>query len=160
MGGAGGGEKKARLGEPGHPEREHVLLHAVAIIPAPTWLDALPREGAGGSHRQALVQHVWERARLAAALSRVVVATDDRSVYDAVRAFGGESVMTRVDHPNGTSRLAEAAALLDLEPDRIIVNVQGGRAGAGAGDHRRGGGRAAAHGRADGHRGRPVRARR
>jgi 3-deoxy-manno-octulosonate cytidylyltransferase (CMP-KDO synthetase) len=50
------------------------------------------------------------------------VATDDERIAEAVRAFGGEVVMTRVDHPSGTDRVAEAAAGLDVD---LIVNVQG-----------------------------------
>jgi 3-deoxy-manno-octulosonate cytidylyltransferase (CMP-KDO synthetase) len=99
--------------------------HAVAIIPARLGSTRFPRKVLADRTGKPLVQHVWERARLAKCISRVVVATDDAGVFDAVLRFGGEGVMTRVDHPNGTSRLAEAASLLDLEPDRIIVNVQG-----------------------------------
>jgi 3-deoxy-manno-octulosonate cytidylyltransferase (CMP-KDO synthetase) len=43
----------------------------------------------------------------------------------AARAHGVEALMTRADHPTGTDRLAEAAALLGLSPDAIVVNVQG-----------------------------------
>lgn len=100
-------------------------MSAVAIIPARLGSTRFPRKVLADRTGKPLVQHVWERARLASSLSRVVIATDDRTVHDAVLAFGGDSVMTSVDHPNGTSRLAEAAAILDLEPDRIIVNVQG-----------------------------------
>ncbi len=100
-------------------------MSAVAIIPARLGSTRFPRKVLADRTGKPLIQHVWERARLAKCLSRVVIATDDRSVHDVVRSFGGECVMTRVDHPNGTSRLAEAAAILDLEPDRIIVNVQG-----------------------------------
>lgn len=57
-----------------------------------------------------------------ATLSRVLVATDDDRIAAAVRAFGGEVVMTRADHPSGTDRLAEAAAGLGAD---IIVNIQG-----------------------------------
>jgi 3-deoxy-manno-octulosonate cytidylyltransferase (CMP-KDO synthetase) len=98
---------------------------AVAIIPARLGSTRFPGKVLADLTGKPLVRHVWERARQASSVSRVVVATDDRSVHDVVRGFGGECVMTRVDHPNGTSRLAEAAALLDLEPERVIVNVQG-----------------------------------
>lgn len=72
-----------------------------------------------------LIQHVVEAASRARGIDRVVVATDDESVRRAVTAFGGHAVMTRADHPNGTSRLAEAAAALGLPPDEVVINVQG-----------------------------------
>ena len=69
-----------------------------------------------------MVQHVWERARRARTVDRVLVATDDERIADVVRAFGGEVVMTSRAHATGTDRLAEAAAATDAE---IVVNVQG-----------------------------------
>lgn len=56
-------------------------------------------------------------------VERIVVATDDRRIAQAVERFGGEVIMTRTDHQSGTDRLAEAAA--NLPPDTLIVNVQG-----------------------------------
>ena len=55
--------------------------------------------------------------------SRVIVATDDQRIFDAVKSAGYEAVMTRSDHMSGTDRIAEVAASLD-DVD-IIVNVQG-----------------------------------
>ena len=65
-------------------------------------------------------------ARAASAVKRVIVATDDDRIASTVRAFGGEVVMTRSDHPNGTSRIAEVAASLHED---IVVNVQGDEPG-------------------------------
>jgi len=53
-----------------------------------------------------------------------VVAGDDPRIIDAVQSFGGEAVLTG-EHPNGTSRLAEAASILGLSPETVVVNVQG-----------------------------------
>lgn len=69
-----------------------------------------------------LVQWVYERARQARRLDRVVVATDDQRIADAVRGFGGEVVMTPADHPSGTDRIAEAVQALDAG---VVINVQG-----------------------------------
>ena len=76
-----------------------------------------------------LIQHVVENAQRAESLDRVVVATEDQAIIDAVQGFGGEAVLTG-SHPNGTSRLAEALALLEKRGQTpfsydIIVNVQG-----------------------------------
>jgi 3-deoxy-manno-octulosonate cytidylyltransferase (CMP-KDO synthetase) len=69
-----------------------------------------------------MIVRVVERTRLARGIDRVIVATDDRRIAEAVEAHGGEAVMTRDDHPSGTDRLAEVAASLECD---LVVNVQG-----------------------------------
>jgi 3-deoxy-manno-octulosonate cytidylyltransferase (CMP-KDO synthetase) len=70
-----------------------------------------------------MIQRVWERVRQAESISGVIVATDDERILTAVKAFGGDAVLTRADHRSGTERVAEvAAARKDAE---ILVNVQG-----------------------------------
>ena len=69
-----------------------------------------------------MVWHVAARTRRARGLARVIVATDDARIADAVQATGAEAVLTRADHPSGTDRLAEVVAGLDAP---IVVNVQG-----------------------------------
>jgi 3-deoxy-manno-octulosonate cytidylyltransferase (CMP-KDO synthetase) len=71
---------------------------------------------------QPLVQRVYARARLAQRLDRVVVATDDQRIADAVRGFGGEVVMTSPTCPSGTDRAAEVARQLGGD---LVVNIQG-----------------------------------
>ena len=69
-----------------------------------------------------MIEHVYRRACEATSLSRVIVATDDLRVFEAVRAFGGEVLMTSPHHRTGSERVAEVAAQL---ADDLIVNVQG-----------------------------------
>jgi 3-deoxy-manno-octulosonate cytidylyltransferase (CMP-KDO synthetase) len=69
-----------------------------------------------------MIEHVYRRAADASSISRVIVATDDARIVDAVNAFGGEARMTRPDHASGSDRLAEVAADLDCD---VVVNVQG-----------------------------------
>ena len=97
---------------------------AVVIIPARLGSVRFPGKVLADATGSPLIRHVCEAARSARCVERVVVATDDVRVRAAVERFGGEAVMTG-EHPNGTSRLGEAAATLGLEADRIIVNVQG-----------------------------------
>ncbi len=59
------------------------------------------------------------------AATRVVVAADDASILQACAKHGVEALLTRVDHPSGSDRLAEACELLQLPADAIVVNVQG-----------------------------------
>ena len=71
-----------------------------------------------------MIQHVAERAAQASTVSRVLIATPDARIFDAVTAFGGEAVMTADTHRSGTDRVAEATQTLPADFD-IIVNVQG-----------------------------------
>lgn len=98
---------------------------AIAIIPARLGSTRFPGKVLASQTGRPLIQHVCEAAARATRVSRVVVATDDSRIVQAVEAFGGVAVMTDRAHPNGTSRLAQAARLLELDPDQIIVNVQG-----------------------------------
>jgi 3-deoxy-manno-octulosonate cytidylyltransferase (CMP-KDO synthetase) len=98
-------------------------MEIVAVIPARFASTRLPGKPLLSETGRPLIQHVYDAARAAACFRRVIVATDDTRIADAVRAFGGEVAMTRDDHPSGTDRVAEVAAGL---PDaEIIVNVQG-----------------------------------
>ena len=48
-----------------------------------------------------------------------------RAFRECVESFGGRVLMTRDDHPSGSDRLAEAAGLLNLAPEDIVINIQG-----------------------------------
>lgn len=111
-------------------------MTAIAVIPARFASTRLPGKPLLRETGRPLIQHVVENARRCGGLSRVVVATDDRRIHDAVLAFGGESVMTG-EHPNGTSRIAEVVEKLGLgeaphvhaglhsRAEPLIVNLQG-----------------------------------
>ncbi len=97
-------------------------MRVLAVIPAryaSTRFPAKPLALLGG---KPIVQWVYEA--VAKAVERVVVATDDQRIYDAVVAFGGEAVMTSTEHQSGTDRCAEAFEKCGYEAD-IVVNVQG-----------------------------------
>ena len=69
-----------------------------------------------------VIQHVYEK--VAAVLEAAYVATDDERIYDVVKSFGGQVVMTRTDHKSGTDRIEEAIEKIGGEWD-VVVNVQG-----------------------------------
>lgn len=98
---------------------------AVAIIPARMGSTRFPGKVLADKTGKPLIQHVWEGATRATMTEATYIATDDHRVRSAVEGFGGQVVMTSPDHPNGTSRLAEAARTLGLGPRTIVVNVQG-----------------------------------
>src|SRR5437660_4205682 len=94
----------------------------VGIIPARLAATRLPNKPLLDICGKPMIQRVWERARSAACLRDVIVATPDREIYDVVTGFGGRAVMTSDSHRSGTDRLAEAAANIQAE---VIVNIQG-----------------------------------
>ena len=80
-----------------------------------------PLVGAAGEARP-LIRRSWEGAAAVAGSERVFVATDDERIAAAVRAFGGQVVMTSQDCRNGTERCAEAAGQIGAD---VVVNWQG-----------------------------------
>lgn len=69
-----------------------------------------------------MIEHVYQRAKKTQYHDAVLVATDDERIFDAVRNFKGDVVMTGKEHRSGTDRVAEVARDSDAD---IIVNVQG-----------------------------------
>ena len=97
-------------------------MGVTVIIPARYASTRFPGKPLADLCGKPMVQWVYERSARCADVDKVIVATDDQRIADAVMDFGGEVVMTRPDHATGTDRLAEVAAGLD---DELIVNVQG-----------------------------------
>lgn len=96
----------------------------IAVVPARFGSSRLPGKPLLDIAGEPMVAHVWRRACESQA-QRVIVATDDERIRDAMQAYGAEVVMTRADHPSGTDRLAEVAEQLSLAGDTLVVNVQG-----------------------------------
>ena len=78
----------------------------------------------GKDGAKSLIQRTWETGMAVSGVDRVLVATDDDRIAEAVAAFGGEVVMTSEDCRNGTERCADAMARLG-GPQEIVVNLQG-----------------------------------
>ena len=100
-------------------------MGVVAIIPARLSSTRLPRKVLLNETGKPLIVHVVEAVLESDSLDRVVVAADDQEVVNALLEHDVEVVLTSKDHPNGTSRLAQAAELIGLADDDIVVNVQG-----------------------------------
>jgi 3-deoxy-manno-octulosonate cytidylyltransferase (CMP-KDO synthetase) len=101
------------------------VFAATAIIPARMGSTRFPGKMLADKTGKPLIQHVYEAVRRAKTLDRIIVATDDARIQAAVERFGGEAVMTSPTHPNGTSRLAEAADKLGLPDGALVANIQG-----------------------------------
>lgn len=100
----------------------------VVVIPARYASTRLPGKPLADIHGKPMVQHVVEKA-LQSGADRVIVATDDERVQQALAPFaaaaGFEVCMTSPDHQSGTERLAEVCRHYGFAADTIIVNVQG-----------------------------------
>lgn len=97
--------------------------NVIAIIPARYASARLPGKMLLPLAGKPLILHTVDRANEAATVSRVIVATDDKRIFDAVTGAGSEAVMTSAEHQSGSDRIAEVAAT--LPEGSIIVNVQG-----------------------------------
>lgn len=94
----------------------------VAIIPARYASTRLPGKPLAELGGKPMIQHVYESAAKARFLDRVIVATDDERIIQAVRSFGGDAMMTSPKHASGTDRLAEVARKIKAD---LLVNIQG-----------------------------------
>jgi 3-deoxy-D-manno-octulosonate cytidylyltransferase len=94
----------------------------VGVIPARYASVRFPGKPLAPLAGKPMVVRVWEAAKEAGRIDRVLVATDDERIAAAVRDVGGEVVLTSPDAPSGTDRLAEAARKI---PADVYVNIQG-----------------------------------
>ena len=97
----------------------------LGVIPARLGSERLPRKPLHDIAGRPLIEWVWRRARSIPVLDRAVIATDAREVLEAATAFGAEAVLTSPDHPSGTDRVAEVAAMAAFRAYPLIVNIQG-----------------------------------
>lgn len=95
------------------------------LIPARLASTRLPRKPLADIAGKPMVVRVAERVAGLPGARAVVVACDDALIAEACAAHGVAAVRTRADHPSGSDRLAEACALLGLDGDEVVVNVQG-----------------------------------
>lgn len=97
----------------------------IAMIPARLASTRFPRKALASQTGMPLFGHVAQAATQAAVVDEVVVATDSPEIVAAAEALGVRAVLTRQDHPNGASRIAQACELLSISDDSCVVNVQG-----------------------------------
>ncbi len=98
------------------------MMKFIGIIPARYASTRFPGKPLALLGGRPVIQHVYEKA--VAALGEAYVATDDQRIFDTVKAFGGEAVMTRSDHQSGTDRIEEACEKIQTKAD-VIINIQG-----------------------------------
>lgn len=101
------------------------MSKVLVVIPARLSATRLPDKPLADIAGEAMIVHVWRRAKEAGA-GRVVVATDAEKIAQVIEEAGGEAVMTRSDHPSGSDRVHEVVERLDPDGDLdAVVNVQG-----------------------------------
>jgi len=94
-----------------------------AVIPARFASSRFPGKPLALLGGEPMIQHVWRRCLQSGAFARVLVATDDERIFDAVRHFGGEAILTSPYCASGTDRVAEVAQAHTAA--EVLVNVQG-----------------------------------
>jgi 3-deoxy-manno-octulosonate cytidylyltransferase (CMP-KDO synthetase) len=99
------------------------MTKAVGIIPARWGSTRFPGKALHLIAGKPLLQHVWERCRLAKKLDRLIIATDDFRIAEAAFYWGAEVAMTSANHASGTDRIAEVAA--KMKQFAHIINIQG-----------------------------------
>lgn len=95
------------------------------IIPARYGSTRFPGKPLADISGKPMFWHVFTRASKCPELSQVFLATDDERIESAAKALDVPVVVTRSDHPSGTDRVLEAATILNLPEDAIVVNIQG-----------------------------------
>ena len=97
-------------------------MKIIGVIPARYASARFPGKPLIDLKGKSMIQRVYEGAMKSSKLSRVIVATDDNRIFDEVKRFGGEVIITSEEHLTGTDRCGEVASGLDVD---IIVNIQG-----------------------------------
>ncbi|MBK9318028.1 MAG: 3-deoxy-manno-octulosonate cytidylyltransferase [Bacteroidetes bacterium] len=99
-------------------------MKVLGVIPARYASTRYPGKPLALIAGKSMIHRVYDQAKLAGSLTKVIVATDDKRIYDAVISFGGEVVMTDAGHPSGTDRCAETLLACGEKFDAVI-NIQG-----------------------------------
>jgi len=100
-------------------------MRIVCVIPSRYESSRFPGKPLADLCGKPMLQHVYERVLKAKTVTEAAVATDDRRIFEAVEKFGRRAIMTAERHRSGTDRIAEAATVLGLEDNDIVVNIQG-----------------------------------
>ena len=100
-------------------------MNIVGLIPVRMESSRLPNKAILGIAEVPMILHVARRAKLSQSLDKVIVCTDSYKVCDICTENKIDVVLTKSTHTNGTERIAEAANILNLDKDAIIIDIQG-----------------------------------
>jgi len=99
-------------------------MKALGIIPSRYASTRFPGKPLIDINGKTMIQRVYEQAKKATSLSEVIVATDDKKIFEHVTSFGGNVVMTAASHESGTDRCAEVLEKNKANFD-VVINIQG-----------------------------------
>ena len=99
-------------------------MRILGIIPARYASRRFPGKPLAKILSKSMIQRVYEQCKKCALLSDIIIATDDKKIYDHVISFGGRTIMTKNSHVSGTDRCGEVLDNLNCRYD-IVVNIQG-----------------------------------
>ncbi|MCC6865918.1 MAG: 3-deoxy-manno-octulosonate cytidylyltransferase [Ignavibacteria bacterium] len=97
-------------------------LTVIGIIPVRYGSTRLPAKALAMIQNKPMIQHVYERCLKSKLLDEILVATDDKRIYNTVIKFGGNAVITSKNHKSGSDRVGEAVKNIICD---IVVNIQG-----------------------------------
>ena len=97
-------------------------IRTLGVIPARYGAHRFPGKPLAMIAGKPLVQRVYEQAAKSKRLDKIVVATEDTRILEAVEAFGGDAMLTSPDCATGTDRVTEVARTYDCD---LVVNIQG-----------------------------------
>lgn len=101
------------------------MSKTICIIPARYSSSRFPGKPLALINNKPMIQWVYDGVKATQGIDGTYVATDDTRIFDAVKKFGGEAIMTSADHQSGTDRIAECVNYLRLDDDDIVLNIQG-----------------------------------
>lgn len=100
-------------------------MKIIGIIPARYKSTRFPGKPLANICGKPMIQWVYEKTCKSKLIDMVYVATDDKRIFDTVKIFGGQPLMTADTHSCGTERIAECVDILSLAKDDVILNIQG-----------------------------------
>ena len=102
------------------------LIKKIIVIPARLASSRFPGKMLAQINSKSLIQHTFENAKKSKKIDDILIATDDKKIFDHALEFGAEVVMTPKDIPNGTKRVFCALERTqNTSQDAIIINIQG-----------------------------------
>ena len=97
-------------------------MKSIGVIPARFASTRFPGKVLANINGKPMIEHVWRCASKCRELDEILIACDHKDVLRVAQGFGAKAVMTSVNHPSGSDRIAEAIGSLKYD---IVVNIQG-----------------------------------